>query len=979
MRTTYWVWRRELAVTLRAPIVYVIGGLFLVVQGIAFAGLVGELSDPRRPAPLGALLEGQLAGTLLTWVLQLVVLTLLGMRAIADERRAGGWELLLTAGVSEFAAVVGKWLAATTVYALLWLPTLAYLAVVAVFRADAGGWDLASIACGYAGAIALGAALLAWAIAASAATTSSLAAGGLGFAMLVGLFLVGEVPTVWPGLDGRVFEALGLRAHLTELRARRARARASVELVVGLAATGLSLAIALACAGRRRARGVWRRLAATALIADDRDARRCDHRSAPARVGRQRGRAQLARSGNACGDRGVARARDADDRRADARRARRALRRGRRASPTRMADAGAVRVRRVNPAALPGGLAAAARLAGVQPKELAEDGGVVVELGGKQRVVDVLQLATIDRGAGGAPRFERLAIEQAIAGALAELAATAPITVCATTGHDELSLTTASATGADWTLVANRLAAAGITVRELPDVAHLAGCAAVIVAGPTRALSPDEALALQHYVAGGGGLLVAAASRPVPNGPQLAATGLEPVLAAEGLGLPLAIAVDPSLAIREVPGALMIVDGYAAHPIDAGFAGARRTLWFQPRVVVATGAARALVSATAESWGERDLVHGPPTKDSDDLAGPVALAAIGGAHRVDRDRLGRVVRDRGALGRRIGGRPVARARRAVRRRPAGAACRARARRGSGAARDDVRRAPHRRRAVRRGHPARVAAARRRDPRVATEARVIASLRGLVDARGDRRRARVGRRAAPRRRAGRPRGACPGFTGDAHVLRWERSVGEHARRSRRRSLDDGHAHARFARDRQPCSSALRGARWHRRAERARAGAIHATLFVDGLDVSFGQPLEGVDQAWLVVDGHALLVDGWVARALEPQTLALIDREPFAAAASGAIRDLAARRRRCPERRGARRWASPRRRRTAALISALTAVADRAAADGERVGDGRPARRVAGDRRRWRVCAGCARSSRSTRRRATAASSRPRGRP
>ena len=96
LRAAYWVWRRELHIMLRAPILYVVGGVFLVVQGIAFAGLVGELSDPRKPAPLGALLEGQLAGTLLTWVLSLVVLTLLGMRAIADDKRTGAWELLLT-------------------------------------------------------------------------------------------------------------------------------------------------------------------------------------------------------------------------------------------------------------------------------------------------------------------------------------------------------------------------------------------------------------------------------------------------------------------------------------------------------------------------------------------------------------------------------------------------------------------------------------------------------------------------------------------------------------------------------------------------------------------------------------------------------------------------------------------------------------------------------------------------------------------
>ena len=200
LRAAYWVWRRELHGMLRAPILYVVGGVFLAVQGIAFAGLVRALSDPQRAAPLGELLESQLAGTLLTWVLSLVVLTLLGMRAIADDKRSGAWELLLTAQVGEGAAVVGKWLAAATFYALLWVPTLAYLGVVAVYRADNGGWDPAAIASGYAGAIAIGAALLAWAVAASAAMSSTLGAGALGFALLIGIFLAGELPALGPDL-----------------------------------------------------------------------------------------------------------------------------------------------------------------------------------------------------------------------------------------------------------------------------------------------------------------------------------------------------------------------------------------------------------------------------------------------------------------------------------------------------------------------------------------------------------------------------------------------------------------------------------------------------------------------------------------------------------------------------------------------------------------------------------------------------------
>lgn len=639
MRAVYWVWRRELAVTLRAPILYVIGGLFLVVQGLAFAGLVGALSDPRKPAPLGALLEGQLAGTLLTWVLQLVVLTLLGMRTIAEERRGGGWELLLTAQVSERAAVIGKWLAASTVYALLWIPTLAYLAVVAMFRQDAGGWDLASIVCGYVAAIALGAALLAWAVAASAATSTTLAAGGLGFALLCAWFLVGELPALAPDLGAdhpviaHVLQTLSLRARLTSF------ARGEIELVgviviAALALTGLSLAVVLACVGRRRTRELRDRLLATLNIAA---------------IG-VFATALAARSGCAW---------DASARH------RNSLDPGTLAvlseleqpatlvvvEPTygaleplyaevghiadKMAQTGHVTVRRVDPATLEGGIPAAARLAGLQPKELESGGGVVVELGTQRRVVGVFELATLEGGAGTAPQIESLAVEQAIAGTLAELAQRAPVTVCATSGHGELSLEEADKQGADWIAIGNRLRGDGMTTRitDLANLAHLGECNVVIVAGPIRELEAAEALALDHFVASGGGLLVAPASRPVPNGPDLAATGLEGVLGSRGLGLPLAVAVDPSLAIREVPGALMITTGFAKHPINTSFIDRRRVLFFQPRAVTITGSAQPLISATSASWGETSF-HAQPAKDEADLGGPIVLAAVGNRDRV---------------------------------------------------------------------------------------------------------------------------------------------------------------------------------------------------------------------------------------------------------------------------------------------------------------------------------------------------------
>jgi ABC-2 type transport system permease protein len=622
-------------VMLRAPIVYLVGGLFLVVQGIAFAGLVGALSDLRRPALLGALLEGQLAGTLLTWVLELVVLTLLGMRAIADDKRSGAWEALLTAGVGEGAAVTGKWLAAATVYAVVWLPTLIYLAIVALYRSGTGGWDLPAIAVGYAGAIALGATLLAWAVAASAATGSALAAGALGFAWLIGMFLVGELPALWPDLAtdhpslALALDTLSLRSIATDLARGHVGVR-SLAVLAGLAVVGLALAITLACAGRRRAAELRIRTLGTLAVAASAVSLCILAARHPAGLdlsaGRRnsldpRTRAVLAELPGPAALTIVQPTLGALEPVYDevARVA------------ARIADAAPnATVRRVDPATAPGGLTAIARAAGLSPGDLASGGAIVVELGGKRRVVDLLAFAAIDRGPDGAPTVERLAVEQALAGALAALSATRPVTVCTTRGHGELSLD-AQPSGHDWSAVAQRLRGDGMAIEDIALAPAVpAHCAVVLVAGPSAPFTADEALAIHRFTRAGGGLIVAAGG-PV-NG-ALPATGLEGVIAADGLGLPAAIAVDPTLGVREIPNALYVIEGYTDHPINQGFARARPTLWTQPRAVVATGGAKPLIVATAASWGERNFVD-PPDKNPDDLAGPVALAAIGSTHRV---------------------------------------------------------------------------------------------------------------------------------------------------------------------------------------------------------------------------------------------------------------------------------------------------------------------------------------------------------
>jgi len=77
------------------------------------------------------------------------------------------------------------------------------------------------------------------------------------------------------------------------------------------------------------------------------------------------------------------------------------------------------------------------------------------------------------------------------------------------------------------------------------------------------------------------------------------------------------------------------------------------------------------------------------------------------------------------------------------------------------------------------------------------------------------------------------------------------------------------------------AALRGARWHRRGDPTPA---HATLVIaaggERHVIGIGEPIAGTEQTWLVDDGGGVVVDRWVARALDRDLLALRIKAPLA---------------------------------------------------------------------------------------------------
>lgn len=206
--------QRELRAYFFSPLAYVILVFFLLSNGRDFLLIVSYLSDPRSGGETAPLFQLFLGGTILFWFLALFAPPILTMRSIAEERRSGSIESLMTAPVSEGQVVVGKYLAALTFYVVLWLPTLFY--VVIIDRSTDVDWG--PILAAYLGIFGIAAVFLAIGIFCSSFAKSQVAAAVAAVAIAVALL----TSAFWESLvtNQLVRDALGhinLLAHLEEL------------------------------------------------------------------------------------------------------------------------------------------------------------------------------------------------------------------------------------------------------------------------------------------------------------------------------------------------------------------------------------------------------------------------------------------------------------------------------------------------------------------------------------------------------------------------------------------------------------------------------------------------------------------------------------------------------------------------------------------------------------------------------------------
>ena len=201
--------RRELASYFLSPISYVVATLFLVATGYEFWILTALLNG--REAPHGAVMQYFFGGTFLYWLFLMFLVAVITMRLIAEEKRAGTLELLITMPVRDSEVVLGKFFASLGLVSVLLLLTGIYpLMINRLGVLD--GWPLAV---GYLGMLLLASAGIAVGLFFSSITENQIVAFMATFVVLLILWILEYVGSSATGLLGDIVNFISFKRRLT--------------------------------------------------------------------------------------------------------------------------------------------------------------------------------------------------------------------------------------------------------------------------------------------------------------------------------------------------------------------------------------------------------------------------------------------------------------------------------------------------------------------------------------------------------------------------------------------------------------------------------------------------------------------------------------------------------------------------------------------------------------------------------------------
>jgi ABC-2 type transport system permease protein len=181
MRHFLTILSHEVRMLLVNPSTYIAATLFLAVMGFFFTGILQDYSKAAQEvSPAHVFFQ-------IFWFPVLFMVPLLTMKCLAEERRLGTIETLLTTPVTTTEVLLGKYFAAYLLYLALWGSTGGFFYILHKFAADVRFMDPGPLIGGYLFIAISGLLFIAIGVFASSLSRNQAVAGILGFTILFAL------------------------------------------------------------------------------------------------------------------------------------------------------------------------------------------------------------------------------------------------------------------------------------------------------------------------------------------------------------------------------------------------------------------------------------------------------------------------------------------------------------------------------------------------------------------------------------------------------------------------------------------------------------------------------------------------------------------------------------------------------------------------------------------------------------------------
>jgi ABC-2 type transport system permease protein len=221
--------KREFRTFFASPIAYIVLGGFLLLAGWLYFStlfLAGQAS-----------LRGFFS---VVPVLFVVLVPAITMRAVAEERKTGTLELLLTLPMEDWQIVAGKFLAALAMVAagLVW--TVPYAFSVAALTGPGAAFDWGPVFAGYVGLLLLASSFIALGLWGSAVSRNQIVGFIIGLVLCFAFAFVDKFAALLPERIGQVVEYLSVDYHFDNI-ARGVLDTRDLLFYLSLTAVGLVL------------------------------------------------------------------------------------------------------------------------------------------------------------------------------------------------------------------------------------------------------------------------------------------------------------------------------------------------------------------------------------------------------------------------------------------------------------------------------------------------------------------------------------------------------------------------------------------------------------------------------------------------------------------------------------------------------------------------------------------------------------------